>query len=86
MNLLILILRKKPLRLWLRIREILLTGAGLYQKLLHLGANKDFDRLRQCRMESVGDIYQRYIVAAGISRADERILAMDFIDTNRFAA
>lgn len=88
---------KDPLRLWGRIQEILLTGAGQFQNQIkvRLEAKRDFDRMRQYKNESVGDFYQRYLVeqqaltASEIELPDDEEQAMDFInklDVLRFAS
>jgi hypothetical protein len=90
-------IEKDPLKLWGRVQEILLTGAGQFQNAtkLKLEAKRDFDRLRQYKNESVGDFYQRYIVEQQALEASEIDLppddeqAIDFInklDVIRFAS
>ena len=84
-------------RLWGRIGELLLTGAGELQNvlLLRVKTQSEFEKVRQYRNESVGDFYHRFnnelisLEASGIDIPEQPQLAIQFLhklDSVRFAA
>jgi hypothetical protein len=75
-------------RLWGRIAELLMTGAGERQNvmMLKVKTQSEFEKVRQFKNESVGDFYHRFnneiisLEACDIEIPDQPELAMKFLD------